>query len=97
MKVEVCYALPGGAARITVEIGPSGTVEDALRTSGIEDRLGLDRVGLSFAIFGRRAPPETPLHDGDRVEILRPLAIDPMEARRLRARKTSPKAPARQA
>ena len=89
MKVEVCYALPDGATRITVELEAGSLVEDALRVSDIERRLGLDRAALSFAVFGRRASPSAPLHDGDRVEILRPLTIDPMEARRLRARKAS--------
>ena len=87
MKVEVCYARPEGATRIEVALEPGAVVEDALCVSDIESRLGLDRAFLSFAIFGRRAPLAAPLHDGDRVEILRPLTIDPMEARRLRARK----------
>jgi putative ubiquitin-RnfH superfamily antitoxin RatB of RatAB toxin-antitoxin module len=37
--------------------------------------------------FGRRVSLDTPLADGDRVEILRPLAADPKEARRQRARR----------
>ena len=87
MKVEVCYALPDGATRITVELDAGATVADALRASDIERRLALERTTLGFAVFGRRASLMTPLHDGDRVELLRPLTIDPMEARRLRARK----------
>ncbi len=87
MKVEVCYALPATATRIAVDVEPGATIDDAVVLSGIESLLGLDRTGSTFAIFGRRASPETVLHDGDRVEILRPLTIAPMEARRLRARK----------
>ena len=89
MKVEVCYALRDGATRIAVDLDDGATLDDALRASDIERRLALDRVGLGFAIFGRRAALDTPLHDGDRVEVLRPLTIDPMEARRLRARKAN--------
>jgi putative ubiquitin-RnfH superfamily antitoxin RatB of RatAB toxin-antitoxin module len=42
---------------------------------------------LSFAVFGRRATTATPLHDGDRVELLRPLLVDPKEARHRRVAK----------
>ena len=89
MRAEVCYARPDGATRITVVLESGATVADALRASGIEHRLGIDAGRHGVAIFGRRASHETPLHDGDRVEILRPLTIDPMEARRLRARKSA--------
>ena len=39
-----------------------------------------------LAIFGRAVKPGDTLRDGDRVEVLRPLLIDPMQARRRRAR-----------
>ncbi len=44
---------------------------------------------LGFAIFGERVGSEHPLRDGDRLELLRPLQIDPKEARRRRAMKPS--------
>jgi len=37
-------------------------------------------------IFGKVVEEDAPLTDGDRVEIYRPLAADPKEARRRRAR-----------
>lgn len=61
---------------------PEGaTVEDALKASGwlLEDVAGV-------AIFGERVERDARLHDGDRVELLRPLLIDPKDARRRRAR-----------
>jgi putative ubiquitin-RnfH superfamily antitoxin RatB of RatAB toxin-antitoxin module len=36
-------------------------------------------------VFGRPVTPASPLHDGDRIEILRPLVTDPKEGRRQRA------------
>jgi putative ubiquitin-RnfH superfamily antitoxin RatB of RatAB toxin-antitoxin module len=39
-----------------------------------------------LAIFGRTATPDSALHDGDRVEVLRPLRADPKQARRERAK-----------
>jgi len=53
-------------------------------------RAALAAVGMQAphgaGIYGRRVPLDTQLADGDRVEILRPLAADPKEARRRRAR-----------
>lgn len=67
-------ALPGGA-----------TVADALHASGL-----MPRVQAQVGVFGRPAALSTPLRDGDRVEIYRPLRIDPKEARRRRAAGKSP-------
>ena len=57
------------------------TVEDALTASGWSL---VDVAGV--AIFGERVERDARLHDGDRVELLRPLLIDPKDARRRRAR-----------
>ena len=38
-----------------------------------------------MAVFGRRVSDATILHDGDRLELLRALVIDPKQARRRRA------------
>lgn len=84
MEVEVCYALADGATRtaVTVEVGT--TVDDAVARSGIVARLGLDSAALAYAVFGRRATGTTVLAEGDRVELLRPLTVDPKEARHRR-------------
>ncbi|MEO8935596.1 MAG: RnfH family protein [Burkholderiaceae bacterium] len=87
MKVEVCHGRIDGATRIAVDIDPGGTLGTAVDRSGIVALLSLDTSTLSFAIFGRRASRDTPLHDGDRVELLRPLLVDPKEARHRRAAK----------
>ncbi len=87
LLIEICRASPASATRVTVEIGAGGTVREALERSGVLESLSLEPDPWSFAIFGRRATLETPLHDGDRVEVLRPLIVDPKEARRRRAAK----------
>ncbi len=87
MDVEVCYATRTEATRVVVELDDGATVGEAVARSGIVARLGLDPETLAFAVFGRRATPQTRLRDRDRVELLRPLVVDPMEARRRRAAK----------
>jgi len=92
MRVEVVYALPGGHDHTTLELRGGATVDEALRASGIAERhrgIDLSRLG----IFGRRVARDTPLAQGDRVEIYRPLALDPKEARRERARRSGGRRP----
>jgi hypothetical protein len=36
-------------------------------------------------VFGQSCRLDDPVHDGDQIEIYRPLTIDPKEARRQRA------------
>jgi hypothetical protein len=83
VKVEVVYAHPQGAQVVSVNLPAGATLRDALAASGFE----LNVEQQAFGIFGKRAALDQPLKPGDRVEIYRPLAMDPKEARRLRARK----------
>ena len=78
IRVEVVAAWPSRAQITTLELPPGSRVRDALRAAGIK----ADSVG----VFGKRVDPDAPLADGDRVEIYRPLGLDPKERRRQRAR-----------
>jgi putative ubiquitin-RnfH superfamily antitoxin RatB of RatAB toxin-antitoxin module len=81
MKVEVISARPDGATIVTVTLPAGATVRDALAAASL--------TGAAVGIFGRRVELETKL--GDRVEVYRPLAVDPKEARRRRARSRKPR------
>jgi putative ubiquitin-RnfH superfamily antitoxin RatB of RatAB toxin-antitoxin module len=85
-RVAVIYAAPGVEAIVQVDAVPGMTVADAVSTSGIVEHLALDRAVIAFAIHGQRVRPETPLTAGDRVELTRPLLVDPKAARRARSR-----------
>ena len=81
MRVQLVRAWPGRCETTEVEV-PEGTcVGDALRATGW--RCEPPFVGM--AIFGQLCDASTRLHEGDRVELLRPLQLDPKEARRRRA------------
>ena len=82
IHVEVVLALGKRAEVVALTLPAGSTVEQAIRAAGISG-ADLNAVG----IFGRRVPAATRLADGDRVEIYRPLALDPKEQRRRRARK----------
>lgn len=88
--VEVVYALPEKQylQRVTLEEG--STIEQAIQASGL---LALrDDIDLSknkVGIYSRPAKLQDVVHDGDRVEIYRPLIADPKELRRKRAEKSA--------
>ena len=86
MKVSVVWATAAIQDVVEVEVSPGATIADALARSGLVARYALDPAMLGFAVFGRRAWSHTALADGDRVELTRPLEVDPKEARLARAR-----------
>lgn len=84
IRVQVVYATPEAEDVVSLNLPWAATAADAVRASGILARhpeICLQKIG----IFGRPVPGATALADGDRVEIYRPLAVDPKEARRRRA------------
>jgi putative ubiquitin-RnfH superfamily antitoxin RatB of RatAB toxin-antitoxin module len=85
MRVQVAYAAPDMEALVELTLAPGAVVADAAHLSGLPARLGVEGRALSYAIHGQRAGPQTPLRDGDRVELLRPLVADPKAVRRRRA------------
>ena len=43
---------------------------------------------VAYAVWGEEVSGDYELQDGDRLELLRPLVIQPMDARRARANRT---------
>ena len=82
MRVDVIRAWPHRFESVELDLPEGATVGDALAACGFFD-AGHPVVGVHGVI----ATPDTLLNENDRVEVLRPLLIDPKEARRLRARK----------
>jgi len=88
LRVEVIFAGEDGVLRKALQIEPGATVAEALRVSGIAADLDVNEIDPArIGVFGRVVSVTTPLRDGDRVEVYRPLKVDPKEARRRRARK----------
>jgi uncharacterized protein len=81
VRVEVIRAWPHRFDSVMLDMPAGATVADALAASGFAEA---DHAAI--AIHGVNATPDTALHEGDRVEVLRPLLLDPKEARRRRAR-----------
>ncbi|MFU8813800.1 MAG: RnfH family protein [Pseudomonadales bacterium] len=86
LTVDVAYALPQQQTVVRVQLLAGATVADALAAvAGRSPFAELDLATLPVGVFGDRCERERPLNHGDRVEIYRPLHIDPRDARRARA------------
>jgi uncharacterized protein len=85
IRVSVIYADPNNQIELSVDVDPLARVEDAIRASGIAEKLPNGFKPVAIGIFGRIVSVNDKLRDGDRIELYRPLKIDPKEARRRRA------------
>jgi uncharacterized protein len=88
LRVEIVYARASAQDVALVEVAEGTRALDAIEASGVLSRHPeIDQRRMRLGRFGLEIRPDERLRDGDRVEILRPLAMGPMEARRLRARR----------
>jgi|KBSSwiStaDraftv2_1062776.scaffolds.fasta_scaffold00609_15 putative ubiquitin-RnfH superfamily antitoxin RatB of RatAB toxin-antitoxin module len=96
LAITVAYAAPGAEAIVPLTLPRGATVEQAVTASGLRERFALADQAIGFAIHGQRADGDTPLADGDRIELTRPLIADAKQIRRARAvGKPLPKRPLR--
>lgn len=85
VRVELVWSPARGDVRHAwIEVEEGSTVEQALRACpAFADQLPLLGT-LKIGVWGRLRALETPLRERDRIEVYRPLTVDPKEARRLR-------------
>ncbi len=88
MRIEVIFALAKDQDLVVLALPAGATAGEAVAASGLLERHGLEGSGLRLGMSGKRIVPGQRLSEGGRVEILRPLAADPNEARRGRARRS---------
>jgi len=83
--VELIYAPKDRPIiHLQLPVSDGAVVLDVLTQSGLMEIYPEIR-GLSVGIFGKQVELTTKVEDGYRIEIYRPLLIDPMEKRRRRA------------
>ena len=83
IHIEVVYALPDRQSIVKLAVPADTTAEVAVELSGLKRRYPQIALRpLHCAVFGRPVEGSRVLVEGDRVEILRPLLIDPKENRR---------------
>jgi putative ubiquitin-RnfH superfamily antitoxin RatB of RatAB toxin-antitoxin module len=90
LTVEVVYALPEKQYLHKVSLEEGATVEQAIVASGLMRlRPEIDLTSNKVGIWSRAVKLQDTVHDGDRVEIYRPLIADPKALRRQRAEKAA--------
>lgn len=91
VNIEVAFASPESALLAALSLPAGATVADALAAAHLDTVFPqYSFAELEVGVWGRPAAREQRLLEGDRVEVYRELERDPMEARRLRARRSDP-------
>lgn len=86
--VQVCYALPDRQTLLTVHVALGATVHDAIKASGVVEQHGeIDLTVQKVGVWGKVQSLDTALAPRDRIEIYRPLTVDPKVARQRRVHK----------
>ena len=88
LRLTIVYSpAPREVREWALELPPGATVAQALEASGIASEFpGLELSGDSVGVWGRKAGPADVVQEGDRIEVYRPLRVDPKVARRERFR-----------
>ena len=86
IQVVVVYSpTPRNVQEIALTLAEGSTVGDAIAASGLAaSATDFKSLPLMAGIWGRKTPLIAPLSNLDRVEIYRPLVVDPKVARRAR-------------
>ncbi len=98
IQVEVAYATPEKQLILSVGVPEGATAREAVESSGIVDHFpGIELDQSAMGIFSKPlngkalpTPENYILEPKDRVEIYRPLLLDPKQARLNRAQKNRP-------
>lgn len=86
MQVEIVFALPTRQVLKQLRVQDGATVADVIAASRIASEFpGHNLDELQAGIWGHPVDRTHRVEEGDRVELFRPLAMDPREARRLKA------------
>jgi uncharacterized protein len=87
LRIEVVYLDASGQFLVQREVAAGTTVSEALDASGVDGACRIAWRTLAIGVWSKPVQPGTVLGDGDRIEIYRPLQVDPKDARRRRVEK----------
>jgi putative ubiquitin-RnfH superfamily antitoxin RatB of RatAB toxin-antitoxin module len=88
IKISLCYASGPNPLLLALEVDAGTTIGQAIELSGmLQDAPEINLVTMPVGIYGKKKTLDTVVQARDRVEIYRPLIVDPKNARRRRAKK----------
>ncbi|NKC13632.1 MAG: RnfH family protein [Gammaproteobacteria bacterium] len=83
IDVQVVYALPGEQTVVDLQVTAGTSAREAILASGILERYpAIDLARTAIGVYAEVVSLDYELEPGDRVEIYRPLMIEPREQRR---------------
>lgn len=87
VNIEIAYGTKIKQVIIPLAIACGSTIAEAIQVSGILRQFPeIDLRQNEVGIFSRKRHLSDPVSHGDRIEIYRPLTLDPKEARRIKAK-----------
>jgi putative ubiquitin-RnfH superfamily antitoxin RatB of RatAB toxin-antitoxin module len=88
ISVQVSYVTPQVQFLRTLRVVDGTNIQQAIGLSGLLQEIsGIDLAQLKVGVYSKIKSLDTVLREHDRVEVYRPLQVDPMVARRARANK----------
>lgn len=90
IDVEVLYALPEQQWSLDLRLSAGTTAEEAEKIAREREPMcWVDKWNVvAYGVWGEVVDTDYVLQDGDRLELLRPLVEQPMDARRRKAKET---------
>ena len=87
INIQVAYAGITQQKVIEIAVQEGSTIQDVIALSNLLASFPeIDLTRYKVGIFSKRKELTDIVQDGDRVEIYRPLTVDPKEARRAKAK-----------
>ena len=83
IEVELVFASATRQRLLSIQADEGATVAEVISRSGIDQDFPDEKIDdLAVGIWGKLVDRDYIVRDGDRIELYRPLQIDPREARR---------------
>ena len=85
MNVGVCYAQADRQLWLRLDVPEGSTIADAISLSGLLNQYPeIDLETQKVGVFGKISKLDSPVKEGDRVEIYRKIIADPQQVQRRR-------------
>lgn len=90
--VEVAYCNQQTECLLSLKVPEVSSIQEAIEASGLlKQHQELLNTNLQVGVYGKKRQLTDQVFAHERIEIYRPLKIDPKESRRLKAKKLSAK------
>jgi len=90
MRVEIAFGTAERQILIALEVEEGATADQVRQAAAASEAFaGIPLESLAMGVFGRPVDDDAVLKTGDRLELYRPLTMDPKEARRRRTQRSS--------